>query len=165
MLCLCLFHFHVMPCWLILILIYHRTTFASLLSVSVRAIIIILNENTQCFCDNDDSYAIYGRASNCDCCGRNVGTNRMCVYKLPIPSGPYPPYAEAEAPGCTNKFNDAPYLGCFADRKHPSALPHQVPGRFKNPKKCQVECNKAGYQYFARQGRRQMLLWQFCTCE
>ena len=37
----------------------HIIVLLASLSVSVRAIIIMLNENTQCFCDNDNSYDMY----------------------------------------------------------------------------------------------------------
>ncbi len=72
----------------------------------------------------------------------------MCVYKLE--QAPYP-----AAPGCTDRFNDAPYLGCFEDRNQRRALPYEVHGGFHSAEKCEFECNKAGYQYFARQWRGQ----------
>ena len=118
MLCLCLFH--VMPCWLILILLYlyHRTTCFPL---SVRAIIIMLNERTH----SASATMITAMAMTYMAVPRTViaaaetsARNRMCVYKLKLKTAEVPdgPYAEAEAPGCTHKFNDAPYLGCFAGK-------------------------------------------------
>ena len=34
----------------------------------------------QCFCDSTPTYSKHGPASNCDCCGSNVGANKMCVW-------------------------------------------------------------------------------------
>mmetsp|Transcript_3068 Transcript_3068/g.4610 ORF Transcript_3068/g.4610 Transcript_3068/m.4610 type:complete len:433 (-) Transcript_3068:54-1352(-) len=104
----------------------------------------------QCFCSNTDDYNKHGTATNCDCCGTNVGANKMCVYKLQTAEAPYP-----AAPGCTDRFNAAPYMGCYVDRNRRRALPHEVHGRGYSAEDCHVECNKAGYKYFARQWRGQ----------
>ena len=72
----------------------------------------------------------------------------MCVYKLQ--SEQYD-----AAPGCTDKFQDAPYLGCYEDRHKNRALPHEVNGRYHSAEDCHTECNKAGYMYFSRQWRGQ----------
>ena len=34
----------------------------------------------QCFCGSTMSYSDHGSASDCDCCGSNVGANKMCVW-------------------------------------------------------------------------------------
>ena len=34
----------------------------------------------QCFCGSTTSYSDHGPASDCDCCGSNVGANKMCVW-------------------------------------------------------------------------------------
>mmetsp|Transcript_7986 Transcript_7986/g.12092 ORF Transcript_7986/g.12092 Transcript_7986/m.12092 type:complete len:440 (+) Transcript_7986:246-1565(+) len=104
----------------------------------------------QCFCSNTDDYNKHGTATNCNCCGTNVGANKMCVYKLQTAEAPYP-----AAPGCTDRFNAAPYMGCYVDRNRRRALPHEVHGRGYSAEDCHVECNKAGYKYFARQWRGQ----------
>eukprot|EP00986_Skeletonema_menzelii_P000688 scaffold195_cov161-Skeletonema_menzelii.AAC.3 len=105
----------------------------------------------QCFCSNSDySYKKHGTASNCDCCGTNVGSNKMCVYELQTAEATY-----AAAPGCTDRFNGAPYLGCYEDRNRKRALPHEVHGKFHSAEFCQMECKEAGYRYFARQWRGQ----------
>jgi len=103
----------------------------------------------QCFCSNADNYDKHGTANNCDCCGTNVGANKMCVYKL---------QSEAQntaAPGCTDKFHDAPYMGCYEDRNKNRALPHEVNGKYHSAEDCHEECTKAGYTFFARQWRGQ----------
>ena len=46
-------------------------------------------------------------------------------------------------------------MGCYVDRNRRRALPHEVHGRFYSAEDCHVECNKAGYKYFARQWRGQ----------
>ncbi|KAL7552942.1 hypothetical protein ACHAWF_017901 [Thalassiosira exigua] len=35
----------------------------------------------QCFCGNDDDYNKHGVSSNCNCCGSNVGSHKMCVWQ------------------------------------------------------------------------------------
>ena len=34
----------------------------------------------QCFCSNVNDYGMHGTKDGCDCCGGNVGGNKMCVY-------------------------------------------------------------------------------------
>lgn len=36
----------------------------------------------QCFCSEDSDYSKHGIESNCDCCGSNVGGNKMCVWSV-----------------------------------------------------------------------------------
>jgi hypothetical protein len=83
----------------------------------------------------------------------------MCVYKL---------QSEAQntaAPGCTDKFHDAPYMGCYEDRNRNRALPHEVNGRYHSAEVCHEECTKAGYQFFARQWRGQCFCGnEVCVC-
>jgi hypothetical protein len=86
----------------------------------------------------------------------------MCVYKLQPTSSST---VEGEenvgegqhevAPGCMDKFHDAPYVGCYEDRQKDRALSHKVMGRYHSAETCHVECNKLGYRYFARQWRGQ----------
>ena len=75
----------------------------------------------------------------------------MCVYELQ-PASP-PPYQAA--PGCTDRFNAAPYLGCFEDRNNRRALPYEVHGKGLSAEFCGMKCNQAGYRYFAREWRGQ----------
>ena len=46
-------------------------------------------------------------------------------------------------------------MGCYVDRNRRRALPHEVHGRGYSAEDCHLECNKAGYKYFARQWRGQ----------
>lgn len=119
----------------------------------------------QCFCSNSDDYDKHGTSRNCSCCGTNVGANKMCVYKLQptssstenenVVGGQVGEQHDEIAPGCMDKFHDAPYLGCYEDRQKDRALSHKVMGRYHDAKTCHVECNKLGYRYFARQWRGQ----------
>lgn len=34
----------------------------------------------QCFCSDNSDFSKHGSASDCDCCGSNVGGNKMCVW-------------------------------------------------------------------------------------
>ena len=86
----------------------------------------------------------------------------MCVYKLQPTSSSTVEGEENDgagqhevAPGCMDKFHDAPYMGCYEDRQKDRALSHKVMGRYHDAKTCHVECNKLGYRYFARQWRGQ----------
>lgn len=88
----------------------------------------------------------------------------MCVYKLqPTTSSSTEgeenvgggQHENEVAPGCMDKFHDAPYIGCYEDRQKDRALSHKVMGRYHDAKTCHVECNKLGYRYFARQWRGQ----------
>jgi len=36
----------------------------------------------QCFCSEDDDYDKHGMADDCDCCGSNVGSRKMCVWSV-----------------------------------------------------------------------------------
>lgn len=36
----------------------------------------------QCFCSEDADYDKHGSASGCDCDGKNVGANKMCVWSV-----------------------------------------------------------------------------------
>lgn len=98
---------------------------------------------------------------NCNCCGTNVGANKMCVYKLQPTSGigaagqQHDENEVVVAPGCMDKFHDAPYMGCYEDRQKDRALSHKVMGRYHDAQTCHLECNKLGYRYFARQWRGQ----------
>ena len=75
----------------------------------------------------------------------------MCVYELQ-PASP-PPYQAA--PGCTDRFNAAPYLGCFEDKNNRRAFPYEVHGKGLSAEFCGMKCNQAGYKYFAREWRGQ----------
>lgn len=103
----------------------------------------------QCYCSNDNDYDKHGSTSGCDCCGDNVGANKMCVWT-----------AGTVAPGCDeNGAPVGPYLGCYENRNNDRALPYQVNGRNHKAKDCQDECSKKGMKYFAREWKGQC----FCS--
>ena len=94
----------------------------------------------------------------------------MCVYKLQPTSSTEGENAgvgagqHVVAPGCMDKFHDAPYMGCYKDRQKDRALSHKVKGRYHDAKTCHVECNKLGYRYFARQWRGQCFCGNEVCC-
>ncbi|KAL7529453.1 hypothetical protein ACHAXR_004522 [Thalassiosira sp. AJA248-18] len=99
----------------------------------------------QCFCGNGGGYDRHGSTGGCDCCGDNVGGNRMCVWMI-----------GESAPGCDGSgAPSAPYLGCFANRVNNRALPYQVPGKFHSAEDCESACLDKGYMIFAREWKGQ----------
>ena len=103
----------------------------------------------QCFCSNGSDYDKHGSTTDCDCCGDNVGENKMCVWM----AGP-------AAPGCDGSGAPAaPYLGCYNDKNMKRALPYEVSGRGHSAKDCQDECADKGMKYFAREWKGQC----FCS--
>lgn len=105
----------------------------------------------QCFCSNESDYDMHGGTSGCDCCEKNVGANKMCVYMI----GP-----ENPAPGCSgNGSPSANYMGCFKNKNRDRALPYMVGGRRHSAKDCQDECESKGMKYFSREWKGQC----FCS--
>jgi hypothetical protein len=103
----------------------------------------------QCFCSNGSDYDKHGSSTGCNCCGSNVGENKMCVWT----AGP-------AAPGCDGSgAPSAPYLGCYQDKNLNRAMPYEVDGRGHSAKDCQDECAAKGMAYFAREWRGQC----FCS--
>jgi len=103
----------------------------------------------QCFCSNSSDYDKHGGADDCDCCGDDVGSRKMCVWMT----------GDA-APGCDgNGAPSAPYHGCFRDRNKDRALPYLVRGRNHSARDCQDECSEMGMKYFAREWKGQC----FCS--
>jgi hypothetical protein len=103
----------------------------------------------QCFCSNGSDYDKHGGADGCDCCGSNVGENKMCVWM----AGP-------AAPGCDGSgAPSAPYLGCYRDKNLNRALPYEMHGKGHSAKECQDECAHLGMVYFSREWRGQC----FCS--
>ena len=99
----------------------------------------------------------------------------MCVYKLQptsstegenagVGAGQQHDENEVVAPGCMDKFHNAPYMGCYEDRQKDRALSHKVKGRYHSAETCHVECNKLGYRYFARQWRGQCFCGNEVCC-
>eukprot|EP00581_Thalassiosira_minuscula_P009335 CAMPEP_0183704974 /NCGR_PEP_ID=MMETSP0737-20130205/2180_1 /TAXON_ID=385413 /ORGANISM="Thalassiosira miniscula, Strain CCMP1093" /LENGTH=171 /DNA_ID=CAMNT_0025932015 /DNA_START=253 /DNA_END=768 /DNA_ORIENTATION=- len=103
----------------------------------------------QCFCSNRPQYDKHGSESGCDCCGDDVGANKMCVWMI---GDTEPGCEDGGAPG-------APYLGCFEDLQRDRAMEYEVRGRGHSPKECRDECSEKGMKYFSRQWRGQC----FCS--
>ena len=58
------------------------------------------------------------------------------------------------APGCASGELDAPYLGCFHDRRSHRALSREVDGADR-AEECRDWCEARGYRYFGREWRGQ----------